>query len=295
MYFWKSNPGLDTPDLQTCQVEGPLCSAETRAKFNPPAASWTMYGGVVRPKSRGRIRLTGPKPPYPDRGQYAVRPGRPEGRGSVRGALSRDWQFGRASTLHKARSHARQPDRNCIGRLHSRRGLHLPPSDVYRENGARFDVGRRRSTQGLWDRKPSHCRRLDHAARDHRQYHGSLHHHRRACRGGLAERAQARDIVGIAQRRRRALDLSTSIPGISISRGSHSHERHDQYQFWPRPPKRRYSARTSPLASAWRPGQIDPLLVGPGLEGMRRERTSAATRIGALTVAQIRSAALETR
>ena len=64
-FFWKSNPGLDTPDLQTCQVEGPLCSAETRAKFNPPAASWTLYGGVVRPKSQGQIRLTGPNPDDP--------------------------------------------------------------------------------------------------------------------------------------------------------------------------------------------------------------------------------------
>jgi len=64
-FFWKSNPGLDTPDLQTCQVEGPLGSAETSAKFNPPAASWTMYGGVVRPKSRGKIRLTGPNPDDP--------------------------------------------------------------------------------------------------------------------------------------------------------------------------------------------------------------------------------------
>jgi choline dehydrogenase len=64
-FFWKSNPGLDTPDLQTCQVEVPLCSAETHAKFNPPAASWTLYGGVVRPKSRGQIRLTGTKPDDP--------------------------------------------------------------------------------------------------------------------------------------------------------------------------------------------------------------------------------------
>jgi choline dehydrogenase len=58
--FWKSSPGLDTPDLQACQVEVPLCSAETGARFNPPAASWTLYGAVVRPKSRGQIRLTGP-------------------------------------------------------------------------------------------------------------------------------------------------------------------------------------------------------------------------------------------
>ena len=64
-FFWKSNPSLDTPDLQTCQGELPFSTAETAAKFNPPAASWTLFGGVVRPKSRGRIRLTGPNPDDP--------------------------------------------------------------------------------------------------------------------------------------------------------------------------------------------------------------------------------------
>src|SRR5258708_113096 len=64
-FFWKSNPGLDTPDLQTGQGEVPVCSAETAAKFNPPAGSWTLYGGVVRPKSRGQIRLTGLNPDDP--------------------------------------------------------------------------------------------------------------------------------------------------------------------------------------------------------------------------------------
>jgi choline dehydrogenase len=64
-FFWKSNPGLDTPDLQTCQGEVPMCSAETAAKFNPPTASWTLYGGVVQPKSRGQIHLTGPNPHDP--------------------------------------------------------------------------------------------------------------------------------------------------------------------------------------------------------------------------------------
>jgi choline dehydrogenase len=61
-FFSKSNPGLDSPDLQTCQGELPFSSPETAAKFNPPAASWTLFGGVVRPKSRGQIRLTGPNP-----------------------------------------------------------------------------------------------------------------------------------------------------------------------------------------------------------------------------------------
>jgi choline dehydrogenase len=66
-FFWKSNPALDTPDLQVCQIEVPFCSAETAARFNPPAAAWTLYGSVVRPKSRGRIRLTGPGPQDPVR------------------------------------------------------------------------------------------------------------------------------------------------------------------------------------------------------------------------------------
>ena len=60
-YFWKSDSSVETPDLQTCQVEVPYCSAENAAKFNPPSASWTLLGSVVRPKSRGRIRLTGPR------------------------------------------------------------------------------------------------------------------------------------------------------------------------------------------------------------------------------------------
>jgi choline dehydrogenase-like flavoprotein len=61
-FFWKSDPGLDTPDLQTCQVEVPMTAAEMIARFNTPAASWTKFGGIVRPDSRGRIRLTGPNP-----------------------------------------------------------------------------------------------------------------------------------------------------------------------------------------------------------------------------------------
>jgi choline dehydrogenase len=64
-YFWKSDPDLDTPDLQTCQGEVPFCSAETAAQFSPPAGSWTLLAGVVRPKSRGHVRLTGANPRDP--------------------------------------------------------------------------------------------------------------------------------------------------------------------------------------------------------------------------------------
>jgi choline dehydrogenase len=68
-FFWKSDSRLNTPDLQTCQVEIPFSSAETAARFNPPAGSWSMFGGVVRPKSVGQIRLTGPNPLDPIRSE----------------------------------------------------------------------------------------------------------------------------------------------------------------------------------------------------------------------------------
>jgi choline dehydrogenase len=64
-YFWKSDPGLNTPDLQACQGEMAMSTAETAARFDLPEFGWTFLGGVVRPKSRGRICLTGPDPTDP--------------------------------------------------------------------------------------------------------------------------------------------------------------------------------------------------------------------------------------
>jgi choline dehydrogenase len=63
--FWKSRPALDAPDLQICHADVPVCSAESAATFHAPRNAWTLYGAVVRPKSRGRIRLTGPNPHDP--------------------------------------------------------------------------------------------------------------------------------------------------------------------------------------------------------------------------------------
>src|SRR4030088_1783611 len=64
-FFWKSDPGLDTPDLQASQAEFPLASAETAARFDLPEFGWTWGGAVVRPRSRGRVCLTGPDPSDP--------------------------------------------------------------------------------------------------------------------------------------------------------------------------------------------------------------------------------------
>jgi choline dehydrogenase len=59
-FFWKSDPSLDTPDLQPFQIEVPYTSAETQKRYAPPLASWSISPAVVRPKSRGEIKLSGP-------------------------------------------------------------------------------------------------------------------------------------------------------------------------------------------------------------------------------------------
>jgi choline dehydrogenase len=62
--LWKSDFSLDTPDMLCVQGESAFVSPET-AKFNPPANSWSIAPGIVRPKSRGHIRLTGADPHDP--------------------------------------------------------------------------------------------------------------------------------------------------------------------------------------------------------------------------------------
>src|SRR5260221_2553032 len=41
-FFWKSDPTLDTPDIQTFQTEGPFAAAEMLARYNAPTDSWSM-------------------------------------------------------------------------------------------------------------------------------------------------------------------------------------------------------------------------------------------------------------
>jgi choline dehydrogenase len=65
--LWKSTSSLDKPDIQQLIAEVAIPSAETAARFNPPANSWTIAGVGVSPKSRGQVRLTGPNPLDPVR------------------------------------------------------------------------------------------------------------------------------------------------------------------------------------------------------------------------------------
>ena len=62
-YFWRSDPSLDSPDLQACQAQfAKSSSAENTERFTPPEASWNLFPGLMQAKSRGEILLTGPNP-----------------------------------------------------------------------------------------------------------------------------------------------------------------------------------------------------------------------------------------
>ncbi|MDB5447420.1 MAG: glucose-methanol-choline oxidoreductase [Phenylobacterium sp.] len=63
-FFWKSDPSLATPDLQALVAEFPFTTPEV-AHFSPPPGSWSLLPSLVRPGSRGRLRITGPKPSDP--------------------------------------------------------------------------------------------------------------------------------------------------------------------------------------------------------------------------------------
>jgi choline dehydrogenase len=62
--YWTGSDS-DTPDVFICQTEAPYASAESVARFGLPNSGWALAGGVARPQSRGRVRLTGAVPNDP--------------------------------------------------------------------------------------------------------------------------------------------------------------------------------------------------------------------------------------
>ena len=58
--FGKTQPELHSPDVFIWQMEMPVTTAEVAARFRVPTVGWTLRGAISHPKSRGRLRLTGP-------------------------------------------------------------------------------------------------------------------------------------------------------------------------------------------------------------------------------------------
>jgi choline dehydrogenase len=55
--FWKSRPGLDRPDLMVMPGQGPLVSDEIAARHPIPPNAFVIVPCLVRPRSRGYLRL----------------------------------------------------------------------------------------------------------------------------------------------------------------------------------------------------------------------------------------------
>jgi len=57
--YWRSRSDLSQPDILQCQLEFAVPSP-AEAEVQTPEHGWTMFAGLAQPKSRGRLRLSGP-------------------------------------------------------------------------------------------------------------------------------------------------------------------------------------------------------------------------------------------
>ena len=62
--YSKSKSGISGPDMHILHGV-PFASPENVARFGMPPSAWALFAVVSQPKSRGRIRLTGPEPSDP--------------------------------------------------------------------------------------------------------------------------------------------------------------------------------------------------------------------------------------
>jgi choline dehydrogenase len=60
--YLKSDSTLDLPDISVVQIELPYVSDVIGKEYNPPSSSWALCGGMVTPKSRGRVTLQSSNP-----------------------------------------------------------------------------------------------------------------------------------------------------------------------------------------------------------------------------------------
>jgi choline dehydrogenase len=126
-FFWTSSSEIESPDLQTCQAEVPKTSSENAATFGLPKNGWTLFGGLVRPKSRGHLRLTGPNPDDPIQIQSGFF-SHPDDLKAAVACVKLCREVGNSAPLqqiYQARSHAGQLDGARTREVRSGRGRQL--------------------------------------------------------------------------------------------------------------------------------------------------------------------------
>jgi choline dehydrogenase len=63
--FWKSHPALDRPDLMVMPGQFPVVSQEIAARYPVPPNAFVLFPCLVRPRSRGYLRLKAASPDGP--------------------------------------------------------------------------------------------------------------------------------------------------------------------------------------------------------------------------------------
>ena len=141
--FWRSRPGLPVPDIQPIHFMVPMYEQWMEG----PENGFTLMGGLVRPRSRGSLRLTGRAPEDP----VALDPNILACEADLESLVaavdlcrrdrrrSRAPRLGRRRALSRAR---RSTSRGGRARVRARDRDHLPPSGRHLQDGHRR--GRRR-------------------------------------------------------------------------------------------------------------------------------------------------------
>jgi choline dehydrogenase len=187
-FFWKSDPDLDSPDLQTCQGGMLMCSAETAVQFSPPASSWTLMAGIARPKSRGRIRLTGANPDDPTEIE-ANTLAHPDDKAAI-ACVELCREIGNSAPLSHFVKREAMPG-NLKGP--TLENFIRDAASSYWHQTCTAKMGHDAmsvvdGSQGPWDRPSSYRRRFHHAAGHNRQHDGAMRCHWRARRRDAEDR-----------------------------------------------------------------------------------------------------------
>jgi choline dehydrogenase len=63
--FATSDRAMAAPDIQLLQLQFPVATPELAGRYTVPPNSWGMFAALLRPRSIGRLRLTGHRPEDP--------------------------------------------------------------------------------------------------------------------------------------------------------------------------------------------------------------------------------------
>jgi choline dehydrogenase-like flavoprotein len=180
----RANPALSDPRVSPNWRIRP----ENAARFALPEFGWTLAVGVVRPKSRGQIRLTGPDPTDPVQIEANMLSDSDELKAAMAGVeLCRE--IGNSAPLRPFAKREVMP--GTLKGAALERFVRDAASPYWhpnrdREDGPRPHVGGGWRAETLWHRTSSHRGWLDHAPGDNRKHHGLLRHYRRARRAAPA-------------------------------------------------------------------------------------------------------------